>query len=173
MTDDFRVCNTCHQSKPCTDFYQRTRKTSLLPTGTKFPQEPKARTRLEISPRCKICTLKSRPAYDNNKHKAYMKQRLAKDGQLYRKMTIRRHGLTEQEFNDMLLQQGNVCGICKGPPNGKDNVFHIDHDHNTGKVRGLLCSFCNLSLGFARDNIDVLQCMIKYLEVHNGRIGIC
>lgn len=47
---------------------------------------------------------------------------------------------------------------------GQGRAFHIDHDHDTGVVRGLLCNLCNLLLGHARDQQDVLRAAIEYLD---------
>ncbi|NCA22781.1 MAG: hypothetical protein EBS86_16815, partial [Crocinitomicaceae bacterium] len=62
---------------------------------------------------------------------------------------------TKKEF------QKNKCYICLCT---FDNNAHIDHDHKTGKVRGLLCRECNLLLGFSRDNIHLLEKAISYLQ---------
>ena len=75
------------------------------------------------------------------------------------------YSLTEKMFEDMLLAQHNKCKIC-----GEEFTFsgkitaYVDHDHSTGKVRGLLCAHCNSGLGFFNDNTDNLKAAIKYLE---------
>ena len=72
----------------------------------------------------------------------------------------RRYGITIEIYNQMLEEQGGVCKICH---NKKDETLTVDHDHKTGKVRGLLCSHCNHVLGFAQDNLETLQSMMLYL----------
>ncbi len=62
-----------------------------------------------------------------------------------RRTRLRRYGLTETAYREMLLQQGNACALCRRPPLGKS--LAVDHDHATGKVRGLLCLPCNVGLG--------------------------
>lgn len=66
----------------------------------------------------------------------------------------------------MLTQQGGRCGICASAEAGptKNRVFRVDHDHATGKVRGLLCVHCNSLLGYARDSVPNLVAAIGYLE---------
>ena len=72
-------------------------------------------------------------------------------------------------------EQGNKCAICgsedsKGRKSGRGGaveVFYVDHDHNTGKVRGLLCNICNRTMGYIGENSNVLEEMIKYLQKHN------
>jgi len=70
-------------------------------------------------------------------------------------------------YNKMLAAQSGVCKMCKGnntvTRNGKIKRFAIDHDHQTGKVRGLLCGFCNALIGYAKDDISILKSAIKYL----------
>ena len=73
--------------------------------------------------------------------------------------------LSTNVYLDLLESQGGVCQICKCPPfvNERKN-FAVDHDHSTGKVRGILCSSCNTMLGNAKDNISTLQNAISYLS---------
>lgn len=67
----------------------------------------------------------------------------------------------------MLTVQGSSCKIClTTEPGGKGLVFHVDHCHDSGKVRGLLCMACNIMLGKAQDNTETLRAAIKYLEEH-------
>jgi hypothetical protein len=60
--------------------------------------------------------------------------------------TLRRFGLTPPDYARLLLAQDGVCGICKRPP--KNLPLHVDHDHQTMEIRGLLCHRCNRGLGF-------------------------
>jgi hypothetical protein len=64
----------------------------------------------------------------------------------------------------MLSDQNDVCKICKGPGDGKKGNLAVDHNHKTGAVRGLLCNSCNVALGNAKESIEILQSMIKYLQ---------
>lgn len=61
----------------------------------------------------------------------------------------------------MLDEQNGVCAICKFKPK---TVFHVDHCHSTGKVRGLLCINCNMALGLLKDNKMFLSQAIDYLS---------
>lgn len=62
----------------------------------------------------------------------------------------KRYGITLEDYERMLREQGGRCRICRADKQGKkaDRRFHVDHDHGTGKVRGLLCTRCNVSLGW-------------------------
>lgn len=77
----------------------------------------------------------------------------------------RLYGISLAEYQALLDKQGGSCGICKGPPMGRSNgvYYHVDHDHQTGEVRGLLCSNCNTALGLFRDDVELLQKAIAYL----------
>ena len=66
----------------------------------------------------------------------------------------RRYGLTSADVDFMIDEQGGTCAVCSGEPE------HVDHDHKTGRVRGILCFNCNQALGNVRDNPEVLQGLI-------------
>jgi hypothetical protein len=93
------------------------------------------------------CRRRSRDYYHNNKLKV-------KDKRLRTE-----YGISLEEYKDMV---GTLCPIC-GRSFG-EHTPHIDHDHKTGKVRGVLCSKCNLGLGHFNDNIDILLNAIEYLR---------
>ena len=76
------------------------------------------------------------------------------------------YGLTETEYLRVLKTQGGVCAICRGPSrikNGQQERYQFDHDHQTGKFRGLLCHMCNAALGLCRDDPRILRSMVQYL----------
>lgn len=64
----------------------------------------------------------------------------------------------------MLIQQDYSCKICQTKDHGGRGRFHVDHCHEEGHVRGLLCAMCNLMLGKAKDNILILLSAVSYLE---------
>lgn len=80
---------------------------------------------------------------------------------------FKRYGLTEKAFEAMLTRQGNACKVCRHRFDGSARSrasCHVDHDHETKRVRGLLCSFCNKALGFAEDSAARLRLLAQYLE---------
>jgi hypothetical protein len=77
--------------------------------------------------------------------------------------SITKHGITIEEYQQMLLNQNNRCAICKTNEPGGKGRWHIDHCHETNKVRGLLCTVCNTGLGMFKDDPERLQNAISYL----------
>ncbi|MGH7383314.1 MAG: endonuclease VII domain-containing protein [Candidatus Methylomirabilales bacterium] len=71
-------------------------------------------------------------------------------------------GMTAEEYRSLFDLQNGLCAICREPPG--DQSLAVDHDHNTGKVRGLLCKNCNLGIGNFRDDAQLLISAIEYLE---------
>jgi len=86
----------------------------------------------------------------------------------------RQYGITREDFNKMLKEQGGTCRICKKAGqhfrNGRPLPLNVDHNHETGKVRGLLCINCNSGLGKFGDSVDSLKEAIKYLDETDGNI---
>lgn len=80
---------------------------------------------------------------------------------------LRAYELTEAQYN-MLALKG--CAICSGPPRGRGR-YHFDHDHQTGKFRGLLCTNCNTALGQFKDNPTLLARAIGYLAEHSAQVN--
>ena len=75
----------------------------------------------------------------------------------------RKYGITLADYDAMLLAQGGGCAICAAPePDGQS--LHVDHDHDTGAVRGLLCFTCNAGIGMFGHDIDLLSAAVAYLR---------
>lgn len=75
----------------------------------------------------------------------------------------KKYGLTPLQLSQMRAAQWNKCAICKQPA-----ALVVDHDHATGKVRGLLCSGCNSGLGMFRDDFSLLWAAADYLREREG-----
>lgn len=80
----------------------------------------------------------------------------------------RQYGITPDDYDRLLKEQGGKCGVCgcADPPKRQGNAthWHVDHCHETGNVRGILCYRCNSGLGNFKDNVDSLQAAIAYLK---------
>lgn len=81
-----------------------------------------------------------------------------------------RYGISKADYDSLLALQGGVCAICKlpeemiDPQTVKTKRLAVDHDHVSGKVRGLLCRKCNALIGLAHDSRDLLSSAIAYLS---------
>lgn len=80
-----------------------------------------------------------------------------------RRTTLRKYGLDEQAFRLMAERQNERCALC-----GDVDPLVVDHDHDTGTVRDLLCSTCNTALGMAGDDPSLLRRMAEYVERHRS-----
>lgn len=81
------------------------------------------------------------------------------------------YGIDFSQYQQMLLEQKGVCAICEKPEtkiqNGTIRLLSVDHNHESGAVRGLLCANCNMAIGYACDSIEVLEKAIAYLRKHD------
>jgi hypothetical protein len=77
----------------------------------------------------------------------------------------RRYGITQAQYLGMIKAQGGKCAICQQV---SPKPLVIDHNHETGEVRGLLCHFCNTAIGLLEENRLTLINALQYLETHNG-----
>jgi len=146
-----KFCNSCQKTKDNSNFYKNRSK----PDG--------------LSSMCKPCNLtsnqkRSKSTEGSKKHREYMRQwrkdnpRPEKQLIYYRKYT---YGITDNEYNQMVKAQDGLCAICKKLP---AKMLFVDHCHETGKVRGLLCNKCNVALGYLGDNIQGIKNALAYLE---------
>jgi hypothetical protein len=76
---------------------------------------------------------------------------------------MRVYGIGMEDFARLLNNQNNACAVCK-TKNPIGNGFCVDHDHKTGVIRGILCPGCNTAIGLMRDDPQILQSAISYLE---------
>ena len=77
---------------------------------------------------------------------------------------LRRFGVTAEEVADIFLGQNGRCAICRAKEPSGSGDWHIDHDHVTGKIRGLLCNRCNLAIGLLQDDPDVMDSAARYVR---------
>ncbi len=124
--------------------------------------------KLGLSSYCLDCAVENRKA-NYAKSPAKEKEKLK---EYYRSNKDRWHGysikasygLSPAQYKEMLAQQNNSCKICKTHEKSLKRKLFVDHCHETGKVRGLLCQYCNTMLGNAKDNVLVLHSAISYLS---------
>lgn len=141
-----KMCTVCKVAKPFEDFYDGLKaKKQRHPTNKKY-----------LHSRCKDCDHARVRTYAKDNKVKVRKQQLISHRR-------REYGLTQEQYDDMILSQKNLCAICNQP---SKRTLHIDHNHETGKIRALLCSNCNLGIGNFKDNLVYLQNAIDYLNYH-------
>ena len=133
-----KYCPKCKSFRPRTHFFKDKTKPDGLQTW------------------CKSCNAAYQAAY-RAAHNA--------DNAAYKRR--RRYGLTPEQYQTMLAVQGSACAICRRPFDltiGTPNSPHIDHDHDTGALRGLLCGSCNRAIGFLQDSPNLTWAATQYLD---------
>ena len=107
---------------------------------------------------------KKNQAHIYSLQKAYNAKWREKNYKRMRAYNIRTlYNLTTEKYNELFEEQKGCCAICGKHQNEFNKSLHVDHNHTTGEVRGLLCKKCNSLLGYVHDDILVLASAIKYL----------
>jgi hypothetical protein len=85
---------------------------------------------------------------------------------------LKKYGLTLEQHAEMVKQQSGKCLICDTQPNpmlgNKKKGLHVDHCHETGKIRGLLCHNCNCAIGLLNDDAGNVRRLLEYIEKHKA-----
>ena len=152
--DKTKVCKKCGNEKPLLEFYAH--------RGTKDRR----------ATYCKACAReydRGRRARDSEKNREYLRQwrdaNVERRKELARAWNLRLYGLRPEDYIDLYEQQHGRCKICG--TSGEDfggRRLHVDHDHDTGKVRGLLCGLCNTGIGHLGDSPERLRIAASYIE---------
>ena len=118
--------------------------------------------------RCRSC--RKEHHYNNRDAVAVRRKAVYCSEKAWERKIRHSYNLSKEAFLQLLDIQGNVCVICGSDDWGcgkKTNRPHVDHNHSTGKVRGLLCNNCNRCLGLLKEDTNVLKSMISYLDYYN------
>ena len=111
---------------------------------------------------------KNKEYYLNHKEKLKTKHKeyYNKHKEEFKKYHLKnRYSLSISKFNNLLLAQNMKCAICKEPLDLQNpHNVNIDHDHKTGKIRGILCNKCNVAIGLLRDNPEYAYSAFIYLK---------
>lgn len=86
-----------------------------------------------------------------------------------RRFNLKSYGLSPEQYDEMLENQGGVCSICKCK-NKSGIRLAVDHDHETGAVRGLLCSLCNTAIGLLRHDKTLFSNAVEYIDSHKNGV---
>jgi hypothetical protein len=161
VTEAVKACSDCEQVKPLADF------------------PPDRRRKDSKATKCRPCARKVAEAYYQKYPEAEARRRLLnaqhgsdwyqrnRTAQILRMKWTRiatRYGMTRQEYLDLLSSQGGACALCgsKDPGRG-DGHFAVDHNHATGRIRGLLCQRCNCGIGFFADDVELMRRAAAYV----------
>ena len=112
---------------------------------------------------------------NREKHYTISKKHRAENSEQYSKKRreyglSKSYGITEEDYSNILESQNGCCAICNtDKPTGKWNVFVVDHNHDTGEVRGLLCNKCNRGIGYLKDSPDILRNALDYILKHDKK----
>jgi Recombination endonuclease VII len=152
-----KTCNRCLDEKPLSSFYRAKRMKDGYRNDCKdcFNDWHNAYSR-ERSKNPEIAETR------REKAKAYREKKpeVSREWALLRKFNI-----TLSEYNAILEAQGGVCAICGEPERSRRKSYlAVDHCHETGKVRGLLCNQCNVGLGALGDSIEGIEAALNYLK---------
>ena len=138
MSDTIKPCPKCCTTRPISEFYKNRRNKDGLQHI------------------CKKCF----DVYNQNWYSKNRDKKIRADRRLNLKKL---YGLTEEEYIERLNIQEGKCAICRTPyPPGYISLC-VDHDHQTGKIRGILCHTCNLAVGNIGDNIEIARSLVEYL----------
>lgn len=107
---------------------------------------------------------KAHPEVARKNSKAWRENNPERFKKIHRNSVLKhRYGITLEAYEHMLAEQNGVCAICKRP-NHAGFRLAVDHCHETGDVRGLLCGDCNRGIGSLGDSSDRLRAAAMYLE---------
>lgn len=145
-----KVCSDCKRDLPISDFYVGTYGSGGLQSSCKSCQKEKSKN-----------WKKSNPDQVRNTSKAWWE----KNKNRIKDLTLRRdYGISLEEYEVFLSNQKGVCAICKNPSTEGKGRLDVDHNHSTGRVRGLLCNSCNRGIGFLKDCPSTLRAAADYIE---------
>jgi hypothetical protein len=153
-----KYCNRCNQTKPIDSFGNWKLGKDGKQLYCKECTNKQGRGYYDTNPRVIECR---RVAIERSKER---KLKSAERPQWVNYYLTRTYGITVHDYDAMLAAQKNVCAICLQTSKGtKRKRLHVDHDHQTGAIRGLLCVSCNIILGRWNDSPEIARRAVEYL----------
>lgn len=157
-----KICTKCDSEKPLDDFYRRELSSDGRGVWCKECMNEQTRE----------WRRENRDAY-RERHREYHAEWRRRNPDIVREHQRRAdlkksYGMTEDDFHEMLRDQGGGCAICGRTPGTERRNLSVDHCHERGHVRGILCGPCNTGLGMFGDDIAMLRAAREYLVSHRG-----
>ena len=193
-----KSCTSCGEYKPLDAFWRDGRRSALANRQSRYSNciecsEKKFRKQHDIFPdsaeemkvtkNCRICKIE-KPLYSfrktrhspmgrsNDCKECYNEYRYGSTENKIKNRNKQRkfkHDLTAEEFKIMFDSQNGKCGVCETDMDFLAKSTCVDHDHQTGLIREILCQKCNLGLGHFSDNIKNMRKAVAYLEKHSSK----
>lgn len=143
-----KCCSKCNEEKPYGEFHRRSNRSGGLMSTCKKCEQLRAAN--------KTASVK-RALYERHRERQLERYR------------EKAYGVTPERYQEMVASQNGVCAICEQPETtrnkrGEVRQLAVDHDHETGAIRGLLCASCNCALGYMKDDQSRLLAAVRYLE---------
>jgi 5-methylcytosine-specific restriction endonuclease McrA len=164
-----KTCKVCGETKPLSDFYKMAEMRDGHRNDCKACNLAAKARRYRANPEPAKERVRAWQAQNADRVADYRRRYNAKPerkAQNRRSHLKRKYGITPEQYDQMLAAQGGGCAICERPPR-EDIALHIDHDHETGTIRLLLCFPCNNLLGDAGDDPALLEKATAYLRSHD------
>jgi hypothetical protein len=147
-----KYCSRCLEWKSLEEFSERAEMVDGRRSSCRECERQRNTRRRESDPEGYIQYKKN--WYQENKPQRSIKMRAANLRRLY--------GISVQQYDVLLANQGGLCAICRKVPTRKR--LCVDHDHETGQVRGLLCDNCNTGIAMLKESEEILHSAIAYLS---------
>ena len=156
-------CSKCAVTKPLDSFYRMKATRDGRRPECKKCFDARRRRWYEKNRDREIARVRSWQRANPERVKAWARKSRDKRLKKLREIHLRnKFGLTPLEYDALLNVQGGVCALCEQPPTPGISL-HVDHDHGTGEIRGLLCVRCNNALGLFREDPDLLRRAARYV----------
>lgn len=165
-------CSTCKVDKPLTEFYfckhtSDNLRSQCKPCHKSYQSSAPGRERSRGYYKANRERIRANAQrhYTNNKARILLHNSRSWRSPVQRRQDRlkSKYGITTPEYNQILSMQKGVCAICGRAPGRRS--LAVDHDHDTGKVRGLLCGRCNSALGLLGDNLVGVERALQYLRL--------
>jgi hypothetical protein len=161
---DLKRCKVCGEIRPISEFYRAPGTRDGHRSDCKPCNLAAKHSRYLADPQAAIDRVQRWREGNPEKYLAYQAayrasgKKKASDRKSHLK---RKFGLSLEEYDEMLVSQGGRCAICRRKP--RKISLHVDHDPESGRVRGLLCFSCNQALGSLQDDPDIVSSAVTYL----------